>query len=120
MEKPVPNGASWISILLKSDDRFAVPARPSTSRSSSRPPSKFQSRSNNGSATPRYTPSARSKPKQEEFDGPEPLVDEEDSKALDRDWYAGDEMGHTFGDDSHNPFGSYDNSWAENNNEKQH
>ncbi|KAB8299108.1 hypothetical protein EYC80_001221 [Monilinia laxa] len=98
---------------LKSDDRFAVPARPSTSRSSSRPPSKFQSRSNNGSATPRYTPSARSKPKQEEFDGPEPLVDEEDSKALDRDWYAGDEMGHTFGDDSHNPFGSYDNSWAE-------
>ncbi|KAA8570318.1 hypothetical protein EYC84_002621 [Monilinia fructicola] len=98
---------------LKSDDRFAVPARPSSSRSSSRPPSKFQSRSNNGSATPRYTPSARSKPKQEEFDGPEALVDEEDSKALDRDWYAGDEMGHTFGDDSHNPFGSYDNSWAE-------
>ena len=21
--------------------------------------------------------------------------------------------GHTFGDDSHNPFGSYDNSWAD-------
>ncbi|QSZ29133.1 hypothetical protein DSL72_003644 [Monilinia vaccinii-corymbosi] len=97
---------------LRSDDRFAVPARPSTSRSSSRPP-KFQSRPNNGSAAPRYTPSARSKVKQEEFDGPEPFVDEEDSKALDRDWYAGDEMGHTFGDDSHNPFGSYDNSWAE-------
>ena len=33
--------------------------------------------------------------------------------ALDRDWYAGDESGHTFGDDSHNPFGSYDNSWAD-------
>ncbi|CAD6445878.1 0e162fcf-56b9-4100-9d9b-4cd5c328a9cd-CDS [Sclerotinia trifoliorum] len=98
---------------LKSDDRFAVPGRPSTSRGSSRPPSKFQSRSSNGSAMPRYTPSARSVPKQNEFDGPEPLVDEEDSKALDRDWYAGDEMGHTFGDDSHNPFGSYDNSWAE-------
>ncbi|KAF7871885.1 hypothetical protein EAF04_003992 [Stromatinia cepivora] len=98
---------------LKSDDRFTVPARPSTSRGSSRPPSKFQSRSSNGSAMPRYTPSARSVPKQNEFDGPEPFVDEEDSKALDRDWYAGDEMGHTFGDDSHNPFGSYDNSWAE-------
>ncbi|ESZ91001.1 pre-mRNA splicing factor ATP-dependent RNA helicase prp16 [Sclerotinia borealis F-4128] len=98
---------------LKSDDRFAVPARPSTSRSSSRSPSKFQSRPSNGSATPRYTPSARSAPKQKEFDEPEPFVDEEDSKALDRDWYAGDETGHIFGDDSHNPFGSYDNSWAE-------
>ena len=52
-------------------------------------------------------------PRQEEFDGPEPGVDIEDSNALDRDWYAGDEFGHTFGDDSHNPFGSYDNSWAE-------
>jgi pre-mRNA-splicing factor ATP-dependent RNA helicase DHX38/PRP16 len=40
-------------------------------------------------------------------------VDEEDSNALDRDWYAGDELGHTFGDDTHNPFGSYDNSWAD-------
>lgn len=25
--------------------------------------------------------------------------------ALDRDWYTGDEFGHTMGDDSHNPFG---------------
>ena len=51
--------------------------------------------------------------KQEEFEGPEPGVDIEDSNALDRDWYVADEFGHTFGDDSHNPFGSYDNSWAD-------
>ncbi|KAF7934803.1 uncharacterized protein EAE98_002848 [Botrytis deweyae] len=38
---------------------------------------------------------------------PESFVDEEDSKALDRDWYADD------GDESHNPFGSYDNPWAD-------
>jgi pre-mRNA-splicing factor ATP-dependent RNA helicase DHX38/PRP16 len=35
----------------------------------------------------------------------------EESTALDRDWYAGDEGGHTFGDETHNPFGSYDASW---------
>ncbi|KAI1356796.1 P-loop containing nucleoside triphosphate hydrolase protein [Xylaria sp. FL0043] len=53
-------------------------------------------------------------PKQGEFDGPEPLVSYEDQLALDRDWYGGDETGgHTFGDDSHNPFGSYDTSWVE-------
>ena len=52
-------------------------------------------------------------PKQQEFDGPEPGINEEDSNALDRDWYAGDEYGHTFGDESHNPFGQGDNSWAD-------
>ncbi|EEP76974.1 pre-mRNA splicing factor ATP-dependent RNA helicase prp16 [Uncinocarpus reesii 1704] len=57
----------------------------------------------NGSATPR----------QHEFDGPEPLVDDEDVIALDRDWYAGDELGHTFGDETHNPFGGADSSWAD-------
>lgn len=31
----------------------------------------------------------------------------------DRDWYDGDEFGHTFGDDSHNPFGDYENAWAD-------
>ena len=41
------------------------------------------------------------------------MVNEEDSNALDRDWYAGDESGHTFGDESHNPFGGADSSWAD-------
>ncbi|KPM38093.1 Pre-mRNA-splicing factor ATP-dependent RNA helicase prp16 [Neonectria ditissima] len=38
----------------------------------------------------------------------EPAPTDEDDRALDRDWYGGDEFGgHTFGDDSHNPFASY-------------
>ncbi|WEW58870.1 DEAH-box RNA helicase prp16 [Emydomyces testavorans] len=57
----------------------------------------------NGSATPH----------QHEFDGPEALVNDEDAMALDRDWYAGDEFGHTFGDETHNPFGGADSSWAD-------
>jgi pre-mRNA-splicing factor ATP-dependent RNA helicase DHX38/PRP16 len=32
---------------------------------------------------------------------------------MDRDWYAGDEFGHTFGDESHNPFGGADTTWAD-------
>ena len=32
-------------------------------------------------------------------------LDGESQAALDRDWYLGDEFGHTAGDDSHNPFG---------------
>ncbi|TAQ89022.1 hypothetical protein B7494_g2667 [Chlorociboria aeruginascens] len=101
---------------LRSDDRFAVPGKPASARNG-HAPSRSQNRASNGLATPRsqsrlsFTP--RVIPKQEEFDGPEPSVNEDDSNALDRDWYAGDEFGHTFGDDSHNPFGSYDNSWAE-------
>ena len=63
--------------------------------------------------TPSNITYKKSAVKQEEFDGPEPGVDIEDSNALDRDWYVGDEFGHTFGDESHNPFGSYDNSWAD-------
>lgn len=63
-------------------------------------------------------PSSRSglskyKPRQDEFDGPEPLINQEDSAAIDRDWYTGDEFGHTFGDETHNPFGGADNSWAD-------
>ncbi|KAI4102776.1 MAG: hypothetical protein LQ339_004515 [Xanthoria mediterranea] len=63
------------------------------------------------SATPR---NARypDTPRQREFDGKEPMVSEADSNALDRDWYAGDEFGHTFGDESHNPFGGADASWT--------
>ncbi|KAL3417879.1 pre-mRNA splicing factor ATP-dependent RNA helicase prp16 [Phlyctema vagabunda] len=91
---------------LRSDDRFAVPL---TSRS--------QSRIGNGRATPRsqsrFSSKSRASVKQEEFAGPEPFVDEDDSNAIDREWYAGDEGGATFGDEAHNPFGSYDNSWAD-------
>lgn len=55
----------------------------------------------------------KAKPRQEEFDGPEPFFNDEDTTALDRDWYAGDEFGHTFGDDTHNPFGGADAAWAD-------
>ncbi|KAI9842359.1 MAG: DEAH-box RNA helicase prp16 [Sclerophora amabilis] len=48
-----------------------------------------------------------SKRRKEEFE------DEEAQKEQDRDWYAGDEFGHTFGDETHNPFGAGDSSWAE-------
>lgn len=50
---------------------------------------------------------------QNEFDGPEPFIADEETTALDRDWYAGDEFGHTFGDESHNPFGGADTTWAD-------
>ena len=63
-------------------------------------------------ATPQAASKYASTPHQKEFDGPEPFVNEEDSNALDRDWYAGDEFGHTLGDESHNPFGT-DASWAD-------
>lgn len=66
-----------------------------------------------GSATPRGAHAGSATPHQHEFDGPEPLVNLEDSMALDRDWYAGDEYGHTFGDETHNPFGGPDSSWAD-------
>jgi pre-mRNA-splicing factor ATP-dependent RNA helicase DHX38/PRP16 len=63
----------------------------------------FESRS--GTSTPRDGSRYGSTPRQQEFDGPEAHVSQEDANALDRDWYAGDEFGHTFGDESHNPFG---------------
>jgi pre-mRNA-splicing factor ATP-dependent RNA helicase DHX38/PRP16 len=86
---------------LRSDDRFAIPSRPSGFRPST-----------SRSAAPRASSNV-STPRQNEFDGPEPFVSEEDSNALDRDWYAGDEFGHTFGDETHNPFGSADSTWAD-------
>ena len=52
-------------------------------------------------------------PHQEEFDGPEPFFNDEATAAMDRDWYAGDEFGHTFGDETHNPFGGADANWAD-------
>lgn len=69
----------------------------------------------NGSSTPRGAHGASTPtPHQDQFEGQtEPYNDDEDATALDRDWYAGDESGHTFGDESHNPFGGADDTWAE-------
>ncbi|TGJ82270.1 hypothetical protein E0Z10_g6488 [Xylaria hypoxylon] len=97
---------------LRSDDRYSsLPTRSNnTSRSHNRAPNATNSRA----TTPRGQLSHVATPRQDGFDGPEPLVSHEDQLALDRDWYGGDETGgHTFGDDSHNPFGSYDTSWVE-------
>lgn len=63
-------------------------------------------------ATPRslsqYAPTPSRDP-----DVPEP--NDDDWKELDRDWYGGDELGgHAFGDDTHNPFASYEMSAFEN------
>ncbi|KAK6541176.1 DEAH-box RNA helicase prp16, variant 2 [Orbilia ellipsospora] len=74
-------------------DRFAG-GRATTARTSKYP-----------AATPRSNAAIR--------DSEEGFYDPQDTQALDRDWYAGDEMGHTFGDDTHNPFGSIENSWAD-------
>lgn len=93
---------------LRSDDRWDdVPSR---KPGAPRPASRFAS----GRSTPRGGNQQLSTP---EPHGPggddEPNLQDEDDTALDRDWYAGDEMGHTFGDESHNPFGQYDASWTE-------
>jgi len=50
---------------------------------------------------------------QKPSDGPEPMVEDFDSLTLDRDWYGGEENGHTFGDDSHNPFGAAESTWMD-------
>ena len=73
---------------------------------SARPGGKFQngSRSSTPRAQSNYAPTPRREP-----DVPEPA--DEDEKALDRDWYGGDEFGgHVFGDEAHNPFASYEMS----------
>lgn len=73
-----------------------------------RPPPKFQN-GGSRSATPRAQSSYAPTPRREQPDVLEPTDD--DAKALDRDWYGGDEFGgHAFGDDSHNPFASYEMS----------
>ena len=106
-------------------NRFSVPQRPFSSKlfrsaqtpSSNRPSghqtpwTRPKSHGRPGADTPRNT-NGNSTPDQQEFDGPEPFIDDENSNALDRDWYGGDEFGYTFGDESHNPFGS-DASWAD-------
>ena len=40
-------------------------------------------------------------------------MNDEDANALDRDWYGGEENGHAFGDETHNPFGGNDGTWAD-------
>lgn len=92
---------------LRSDDRWDdVPIRKNGQPSSN-------NRFTSGRSTPRGgSTQALSTPEPPPNDD-RPNPQDEDETALDRDWYAGDELGHTFGDDSHNPFGSYDSSWVE-------
>ncbi|KAH8602585.1 putative Pre-mRNA-splicing factor ATP-dependent RNA helicase prp16 [Bisporella sp. PMI_857] len=104
--------------LRPDDDGFTLPSKPVARYNGSvfRPQGRVKHDSR--ASTPRsqswVASTPRATPNQEEFDGPEVQVDIEDSNALDRDWYGGDEFGaHTFGDDSHNPFANYDDSWAE-------
>ena len=107
-------------------DRYTIPSRPSTTRVPRSAQTPLHSKSHvayqnhrlqpNGldrSSTPRIPRASRyaSTPHQQEFYGPEPTVGEEDTKALDRDWYDGDEFGHSLGDETHKPFGSADTSW---------
>lgn len=84
---------------LHADVRFAD-ARQSTARST-----------RHRMATPRMPSSFDRDPD----DGPTaPEGDINDDTALDRDWYAADELGHAFGDETHNPFGTdSDSVWAE-------
>ncbi len=93
---------------LRNDDRFGdLP-----SRGQSRNNGSFNSRSSTPRAGSRLAGAAT--PRQREFDGPEAGVNDPDAvNALDRDWYGGDDDlgGHTFGDDTHNPFGN-DSGWA--------
>lgn len=92
---------------LRSDDRWDdVPARKSG-------PPRSNSRFASGRSTPRGGNQHLSTPEPPPNDGDEVSPQDEDDTALDRDWYAGDEMGHTFGDESHNPFGQYDSTWTE-------
>ncbi|KAF4124040.1 pre-mRNA-splicing factor ATP-dependent RNA helicase DHX38/PRP16 [Geosmithia morbida] len=80
---------------------------PKRRRVESRPASRFKpSRSSTprGQSQSHYAPTPR---RDDPADAPAP--DDEDAKALDRDWYGGDEFGgHVFGDDAHNPFASYE------------
>lgn len=93
--------------------RYSTPQPDDLGPSLNRP--RFPKSTANGhirSSTPHGDRGA-STPHQNEFDRPEPFIDSEDAQVLDRDWYTGDEFGHTFGDESHNPFGGVDNSWAD-------
>ncbi|KAK4144670.1 P-loop containing nucleoside triphosphate hydrolase protein [Dichotomopilus funicola] len=95
---------------LRSDDRFGdLPSRGSNRGGNNH--GTFQSRSSTPRAGSRLAGAAT--PRQREFDGPEPGSNDDATNALDRDWYGGDDDlgGHTFGDDTHNPFGD-ESGWA--------
>ncbi|DAA79681.1 TPA_exp: Uncharacterized protein A8136_0454 [Trichophyton benhamiae CBS 112371] len=66
-----------------------------------------------GQERPSRGRNSSSTPHQHAFDGPEAFVNDDDAMALDRDWYMGDESGHTFGDETHNPFGAPESAWAD-------
>ncbi|KAK9383544.1 Pre-mRNA-splicing factor ATP-dependent RNA helicase [Kockiozyma suomiensis] len=86
------------------DEEYQV--RVTSSRSSHRAPSRISSR----------TPSLQRQATPLAARGLLPSdYDEESLSALERDWYATDELGHVAGDESHNPFGSssYDVAEAE-------
>ena len=57
-----------------------------------------------GASTPRGNHARGATPHEPPFAGPEPSINDEDTRAMDRDWYAGDEYGHALGDETHNPF----------------
>lgn len=79
-----------------------------------KPPSATTTATNNSrTSTPR--------PHQRAFASEPDLKDEppEDLTELDRDWYLGDDSGHVFGDESHNPFaGGYDATFEQRQQEK--
>lgn len=95
---------------VQPSSRPAKHQRTSQLRDEYRPSSRSRASTPRGyrDGTPR-----RESPRQGEFDGPEPGVDTDDANALDRDWYLGDEEGHTLGDESHNPFGGADATWED-------
>jgi pre-mRNA-splicing factor ATP-dependent RNA helicase DHX38/PRP16 len=97
---------------LRSDDRFGdLPSRTQSGgfRGSNSSNGAFNSRS----STPRSRFTGAETPRRQDPGAPSAReADQVASNALDRDWYGGDDDlgGHTFGDDSHNPFGG-ENSW---------
>jgi pre-mRNA-splicing factor ATP-dependent RNA helicase DHX38/PRP16 len=110
------NGASSPKRRKLDDGRSLPYSRESTP--SLRPDIQHRFRPSNkhawGSRTPRSARDGTPQPHQTEFDGPEPGVDAEDSVAMDRDWYGAEETGgHAFGDETHNPFGGFENTFID-------
>lgn len=98
---PLPD-RSWDSTPRKRDKRQGEEPTPSVhTRGWDATPSKTQRRGQGRDDDTRLTLAGR---------GWE--VDEEESRALDRDWYGQEEEGGIAGDDEHNPFGDYDDLTA--------
>lgn len=93
---------------LDTSEEYSIAPRPKFRKPNNQRDSQASSRAQ----TPRLHENG-STPKQKSFNGPEPPVEDFDSMALDRDWYGGEENGHTFGDDSHNPFGGAESTWLD-------